>query len=1393
MVNLVWIRNYINYQRYKRSRFSFNHFFDFILNSLLNVADVVIKTENPSTYSDSLDGWRSPSAYGLKECFCPHGYISPDAGHYHCQECGVSSRFKVSIIRHEVKEHRVQHDGVQTFSCDRCGDVSFSGHNHKMHATRCLSMGNVEDSLNSCTVLNTFDTSETDHFSNRLDDRVDDSMEFETQDEGLKDHSDGGAPKSPSIFKIQNAVVMTIDRKGKRSKVEVSDCTLEVPERLPDGKMICPVCGKKCVTMQNAKRHMAINHNLLSPGLTLYICSPCSLRSCILDNFNKHCLSLNHKQRLAKHGGITCVRGHSTKSAKNMCVPGVSSEIAVKGKGILKCEKSVHLADASSYEADFNGSHATSSETCCQDGSHIKDKSNAVVITADWSQTPSSESLRSLLTKLNRLMRDRHEHNVAASGDAKKASRVKVRQDGKIALSFVTEFTSLEPGVLPNGRKSCPVCGKDFADSGRIKQHMAFAHNLFSPGITMYHCKVCPLKTCCLKDFVRHCQRRSHLSTFQGKSAKHPTQMNTNDSDAAILPEEGLGKCQKSEKNGTSDADHGVDDLELELLLSDGEVKLLSDIDHDDCDVSSHENCCESNAPNAVELDWGSVVQESSSAPEVVHESYPTEPSESNKNNSATIVVLGADGSMTTLHSEEFSAQKPTRCPEKSVSICPVCSREFKYYITALNHMSTVHNLLFPSTMLYHCAACNMRTCFLRDFHAHCTTLRHKMLSKTAGDNPTIKQPHKQQKIEDTDTVSDNAAVVSGGMEIENAGEELTATRATLVTQSFSESSSEQVIDEVDKNAEHAANAVANQSTLVVRISEDGTKTVLSVNKFTDLVPIKTSNHCYSCPLCKKDFVHYAGAQSHMVTTHDLIFPNIVLHHCMPCGLRTMSEKDFTVHCNTVKHNSMITTSQKGGDAVAVVVPTSTKHRKLAFGKRHSNAANKRKSAKNFSRSSGSGSDHSVDCTATTSDSESDMPKVVRKRPITFRSCKTKRFRCEKQVRLSTNSCMEQNEVPHIMTRSNRKRVLLEQIVNKKKIDSFFNGGICSAKSHVVRWRNGNNPISCWSNEHICMTRCLSGIKNAGDVVFPSVFLHGESKTVDLQRTSNANGKSAEIMANDVSKLVESSQLHHCSSGTGVAEQLASNSTSSEGGSKSSLQIRSSRLAMQVARKRTAPRALKNRTTSSVSQATNIESVLPVSAETCPVAAPMIEMRPDCAGQPLLGNGSAFDAWQPQSASIATNLLWSLLATLQQNRHQNAQKIVPIVDASESKRTQSPHLAGVASNSALEISETNSVQGGPDVVDLVSDDENSKRTTSANECESVLPPLDQFSVDELWMALEGRATISTCVCGAHFFDPALYNLHKVCHSSRQPLQCPFCGYDGANWYDVYSHLLDHGK
>jgi len=41
----------------------------------------------------------------LHSCFCPDGYSTANAGHYHCRHCGISCRYSQNILRHE-KVHR---------------------------------------------------------------------------------------------------------------------------------------------------------------------------------------------------------------------------------------------------------------------------------------------------------------------------------------------------------------------------------------------------------------------------------------------------------------------------------------------------------------------------------------------------------------------------------------------------------------------------------------------------------------------------------------------------------------------------------------------------------------------------------------------------------------------------------------------------------------------------------------------------------------------------------------------------------------------------------------------------------------------------------------------------------------------------------------------------------------------------------------------------------------------------------------------------------------------------------------------------------------------------------------------------------------------------------------
>jgi len=103
---------------------------------IVDEATVVIKQEKTDNESSVVPEKKTK----LMSCFCPHGYTTATAGHYHCRYCGFSSRYFGSLQRHE-KAHARKSDPQQQqlsqyYSCRHCKYVTHCASYLKKHEKR---------------------------------------------------------------------------------------------------------------------------------------------------------------------------------------------------------------------------------------------------------------------------------------------------------------------------------------------------------------------------------------------------------------------------------------------------------------------------------------------------------------------------------------------------------------------------------------------------------------------------------------------------------------------------------------------------------------------------------------------------------------------------------------------------------------------------------------------------------------------------------------------------------------------------------------------------------------------------------------------------------------------------------------------------------------------------------------------------------------------------------------------------------------------------------------------------------------------------------------------------------------------------------------------------------
>lgn len=294
------------------------------------INDVVgkIKKEEPRLSDDGTcaGDWKEPLPYGLQQCFCPHGYVSPTVGHFHCQECGISSRFRSRVINHEVAKHRVKHLGVKFFSCSQCICIFTCARRLRRHVKKHHSQagdGKTEDMQSGsdlelckseCRSLSPI------HAKGRCSGRLSALVSrAEMRSEMTRQHLESPKRKSdepaPANFK-----------KFKPGLDQVGDKSIPLPEEykvisLTAGKIvtacrpaydgpllpvllkptnICDICGQRFASNKVQNQHYAQVHRLYLKGISVFQCTACKYRTTHSSDYKAHIRTERHRIAASK-------------------------------------------------------------------------------------------------------------------------------------------------------------------------------------------------------------------------------------------------------------------------------------------------------------------------------------------------------------------------------------------------------------------------------------------------------------------------------------------------------------------------------------------------------------------------------------------------------------------------------------------------------------------------------------------------------------------------------------------------------------------------------------------------------------------------------------------------------------------------------------------------------------------------------------------------------------------------------------------------------------------------------------------------------------------------------------------------------------------------------------
>lgn len=303
----------------------------FIVLKDCGIKDVIgkIKKEEPLLSDDTTcaSDWKEPIPYGLKQCYCPHGYVSPTVGHFHCQECGISSRSRSSTIKHEVVKHRVKHMGVKFLLCSQCSSIFVCASKLRRHVMRHhdsqVGDGKTEDVQSGSD----FQLCESEcaslspilvkgHCCRRpsaLASHGEESSEVTFQHlESQKRKSDEPTPTDfkkfkPSLDQVNGKSIplpekyqVTILTTGK----SVTTCRPEydgplLPVLLKPTN-ICEFCGQRFARNKIQRNHYAQVHRLYLGGISVFRCTACKYRTIKHCDYRAHIRTEKHRIAASK-------------------------------------------------------------------------------------------------------------------------------------------------------------------------------------------------------------------------------------------------------------------------------------------------------------------------------------------------------------------------------------------------------------------------------------------------------------------------------------------------------------------------------------------------------------------------------------------------------------------------------------------------------------------------------------------------------------------------------------------------------------------------------------------------------------------------------------------------------------------------------------------------------------------------------------------------------------------------------------------------------------------------------------------------------------------------------------------------------------------------------------
>jgi len=309
-----------------------------------------IKKEKPWTFGDRAsageDSWIDPVPHGLKECFCPHGTVTVQAGHFHCQECGLSTIQKYSIIRHEVMKHRVKHTGIKIKQCTLCPSIfvhssEFLRHSQR-HAQGLLSDCKGDEHKSSDYEITPPDSSVTPSSESSPNRSKSISLrrrckrssfgwnwkvafDFQTQMEQRakrrKSEQSTSEQKSSAVEEkpdeILGSELLKLSKKYESEdakETEISHYTVteisadgtetttkrpcyngELLSSLTEPSNMCPICYKRFSVVAVQKSHYGQVHKIYLQGISLYECKPCGICTVKLSDFETHIKREKHR------------------------------------------------------------------------------------------------------------------------------------------------------------------------------------------------------------------------------------------------------------------------------------------------------------------------------------------------------------------------------------------------------------------------------------------------------------------------------------------------------------------------------------------------------------------------------------------------------------------------------------------------------------------------------------------------------------------------------------------------------------------------------------------------------------------------------------------------------------------------------------------------------------------------------------------------------------------------------------------------------------------------------------------------------------------------------------------------------------------------------------------